>query len=35
MPAELGAQRVVENRPGASGNIGAQFAARQPADGYT
>jgi tripartite-type tricarboxylate transporter receptor subunit TctC len=26
---------IVENRPGATGNIGAQLAARQPADGYT
>ena len=26
---------VVENRPGASGNIGSQLVARSPADGYT
>jgi len=26
---------IVENRPGASGNIGADYVARQPADGYT
>ena len=35
MQAELGVQVLVENRPGAGGNIGAQMAARQPADGYT
>lgn len=26
---------VIDNRPGASGNVGTAFAARQPADGYT
>ena len=26
---------IVENRPGASGNIGASFVAKSPADGYT
>jgi tripartite-type tricarboxylate transporter receptor subunit TctC len=31
----LGRQVVVENRPGAGGNIGHEFAAKQPADGYT
>jgi tripartite-type tricarboxylate transporter receptor subunit TctC len=31
----LGRPFVVENRPGASGNIGAQGVARAPADGYT
>ena len=29
----LGRQVVVENRPGAGGNIGHEFAAKQPADG--
>jgi tripartite-type tricarboxylate transporter receptor subunit TctC len=31
----LGQQVVIENRGGANGNIGAQTAARAPADGYT
>jgi tripartite-type tricarboxylate transporter receptor subunit TctC len=35
MQPELGVQVLVENKPGAGGNIGAQLAARQPADGYT
>ena len=26
---------VTENKPGATGNIGAEFAARAPADGHT
>jgi tripartite-type tricarboxylate transporter receptor subunit TctC len=26
---------IIENRPGAAGNIGAEAAARAPADGYT
>ncbi len=32
---ELGVQFVVENRAGASGAIGTQHVAHQPADGYT
>src|ERR1700738_5372582 len=31
----LGQQIVIENRPGASGNIGMEAAAKAPADGYT
>jgi len=32
---DLGQQFVVENRAGANGNVGAEYVARQPADGYT
>ena len=35
MTKTLGQRIVVENRVGASGNIGSDFAAKQPPDGYT
>lgn len=35
LAARLGRPMVVENRSGAGGNVGAEYAAKQPADGYT
>lgn len=31
----LGTQVIVENKPGAGGNLGAELAVKSPADGYT
>lgn len=33
--AAVGQTVVIENRPGAGGNVGFEYAARQPGDGYT
>ena len=35
MAEQFGQQVIVENRPGAGGRIGAEVAAKAPADGYT
>jgi len=32
---KLGADVIVENKPGAGGTVGTEYVARQPADGYT
>src|SRR5687768_8208331 len=33
--AAWGQPVIIDNRPGAGGNVGAAYAARAPADGYT
>jgi len=35
LSAALGEQVIIDNRPGAAGNLGAQMAVTAPADGYT
>ncbi|MFL6693604.1 MAG: Bug family tripartite tricarboxylate transporter substrate binding protein [Ramlibacter sp.] len=35
LPEKLGGNWIIDNRPGATGTIGAAFVKRAPADGYT
>ena len=35
LAAQLGQPVVPENRPGAGGNVGTEYAAKQAADGYS
>jgi tripartite-type tricarboxylate transporter receptor subunit TctC len=35
LPEKLGGSWIIDNRPGATGTIGAAFVKRAPADGYT
>jgi tripartite-type tricarboxylate transporter receptor subunit TctC len=35
LSAALGQQTIVDNKPGASGNLGSDIVAKAPADGYT